>query len=118
MEYKKAYHDTLEQLFFASQTLVDREYQDTVKLKCFQNMNEVIQVFWDGMEKSTGERKSKSEDNFNKLVFVFDRLGNMFLTELKARKDKAEFDIALIEASKRIEELEKRIKELEGINTF
>lgn len=110
MDYKKEYQQTIEQLFFAVRELEEHKKSEELNYLVLSNQSQVIGSLWENLDKMQGARKDNAEKTMQKLIFVFMHIGKIYLDELKWRKDLFKANQSLLEASKRIEELEKELK--------
>lgn len=118
MDYKKEYQQTIEQLFFAVRELEEHKKAEELNYLVLSNQSQVIGSLWENLDKMTGARKENAEKTMQKLIFVFMHIGKIYLDELKWRKDLFKANQSLIEATKKIEELEKQIKTLQEIDSL
>ena len=118
MDYKQAYHETVEQLFLTQQQLITHENEKELTYKILCNQSEVIGEIWAGLEKATGERREKAELMLQKLILVFNHMGRVYLSELAARKRNLELNQALLDAAEKIKSLENELNTLKQIENF
>lgn len=116
MDYKKEYQNTIEQLFFAVRELEESKKSEELNYLILTKQSEVIGSLYENIDKMEGARKDNAENTMQKLIFVFMHIGKIYLDELKWRKDLFNANKSLIEASKRIEELEKELRTEREIN--
>lgn len=109
MDYKKEYQQTIEQLFFAVRELEEHKKAEELNYLVLSKQSEVIGSLWENLEKMQGTRRDNAEMTMQKLIFVFMHIGKIYLDELKWRKDLFKANQSLIDAAKRIEELEKEL---------
>jgi len=109
MDYKKEYQQTIEQLFFAVRELEEHKKAEELNYLVLSNQSEVIGSLWENLDKMQGARRDNAEKTMQKLIFVFMHIGKIYLDELKWRKDLFKANQSLIDAAKKIEELEKEL---------
>jgi hypothetical protein len=109
MDYKKEYQQTIEQLFFAVRELEEHKKAEELNYLVLSNQSEVIGSLWENLDKMQGTRRENAEMTMQKLIFVFMHIGKIYLDELKWRKDLFKANQSLIDAAKKIEELEKEL---------
>ena len=110
MDYKKQYQQTIEQLFFAVRELEEGKKAEEMNYLILTKQSEVIGSLFENLDKMEGQRKDNAENTMQKLIFVFMHIGKIYLDELKWRKDLFKANQSLLEASKRIDELEKELR--------
>ena len=110
MDYKKEYQNTIEQLFFAVRELEESKKSEELNYLILTKQSEVIGSLYENLDKMEGQRKENAETTMQKLIFVFMHIGKIYLDELKWRKDLFKANQSLLDAAKRIEELEKELR--------
>ena len=116
MDYEKAYHKTLEQLFFATGELSREDKQKEVEYAIFTQLSALISDFYSKVDTLQGERKIKAETTLKTLFFVFHNLGQVYLKSLAARKRNFELSKENLFLADRIAELEKELTILKNID--
>lgn len=110
MDYKEKYKETIEQLFFATRELEEHKRSEELNYLVLSKQSEVIGSLWENLDKMQGARKDNAEKTMQNLIFVFMHIGKIYLDELKWRKDLFKANQSLIDAAKKIEELEQELK--------
>jgi hypothetical protein len=110
MDYKKEYQQTIEKLFFAVRELEEHKKAEELNYLVLSKQSEVIGSLWENLDKMQGTRRDNAEMTMQKLIFVFMHIGKIYLDELKWRKDLFKANQSLIDAAKKIEELEQELK--------
>tara|TARA_R110000868_G_scaffold185711_5_gene427743 strand:+ start:789 stop:1151 length:363 start_codon:yes stop_codon:yes gene_type:complete len=109
IDYKQQYQQTIEQLFFAVRELEEGKKAEELNYLILTKQSEVIGFLFENLDKMEGARKDNAESTMQKLIFVFMHIGKIYLDELKWRKDLFKANQSLLDAAKRIEELEKEL---------
>jgi curved DNA-binding protein CbpA len=86
MDYKKAYFETLEQLYFKTREIEERDRAEEQNLRTIEHLKSIIQKFDESVDLLEGVRKENAIKTLKSLYFVFNRLGSVYLDELAARK--------------------------------
>jgi len=109
-DYKKRYLETLEQLYFKTRELDERDRSEEQNLRTVEHLRSIIQKFDDSVELLDGTRKENAIKTLKSLYFVFNRLGNIYLSELAARKKAFKLEKENLELLNKINELNEQIR--------
>lgn len=112
------YLTTLEQLFFATRNFSEVQKKQEQTFAVLAALSALISTFYSSLDRLQGERKINAESTIKTLQMVFSEIGSSYLLELYFRNKCGEYEKALIEASKRIEQLENEIKLLNNLTNF
>jgi hypothetical protein len=107
MDYKQAYLTTLEQLYFKTRELSERDRREEDNLRVLSELHTLITTFDRSFDTLEGKRKDNALNTIKTLIFIFNSLGKIYLDELAARKK-------LIQAQKDILTLTEKITTLES----
>tara|TARA_R110000868_G_scaffold151116_1_gene374708 strand:- start:1948 stop:2289 length:342 start_codon:yes stop_codon:yes gene_type:complete len=110
MDYKKRYLETLEQLYFKTREINERDRQEEQNLRTVEHLRSIIQKFDESVELLDGVRKENALKTLKSLYFVFNRLGTVYLAELAARKKAYKLEKENFELLKKINELNEQIR--------
>jgi len=116
MDYKKAYREVFEKLYFATAELTKAEKDSEYQIAVFNSLSLVLSDFISRVDTLHGERKKNAETTLKRLTYVFVRLGNVYLSELKWRKELFKVNKSLLELMKENEELKKQIEILNKLD--
>lgn len=86
MDYKKAYLETLEQLYFKTRELDEKSRTEEKTIYVLERLKTIITTFDSGVESMEGKRKENAINTLKSLYFVFNHIGRIYLDELAARK--------------------------------
>lgn len=118
MDYKEAYQETLQQLFFKTRELEAIERREEKNLIVLGQLEAVILQFDMSVDRLDGARKETALNTLKKLYFVFDHIGRIYLDELAARKKKFESDKLVLELLAKIGTIEKELEIERKIKEF
>jgi hypothetical protein len=112
IDYKAAYMFTLEQLYFKTRELSERDRREEDNLRVLSELHTLITTFDRSFDTLEGKRKDNALNTIKTLIYVFNSLGKIYLDELATRKK-------LIQAQKDILMLTEKITTLESeLNTL
>ncbi len=112
------YEETLEQLYFATRSLMAHERKEDDALIALDDLRAIINDFIVQVDKIQGERKKEWEMRVNTLKNVFNQVGSIYLNELYWRKKVYKLESDNLNLTSEIERLNKEIEVLKGINEF
>jgi hypothetical protein len=112
------YIETLEQLFFATRNFSEVQKRNENTFAVLSDLSALISTFYSSLDRLQGERKINAENTIKTLQRVFSEIGSSYLLELYFRNKCGQYEKALIEASKKIENLENEIILLNNLETF
>ena len=115
MDYREEYLKTVEQLFFATRELEKQKRHEDTAYRVLIEQAKVIDGIWANLEKMTGPRLENAEKMLKGLVFVYNRIGAVYMAELKWRKQLNEAQKSLLEAAEKINVLENQLKATEEL---
>ena len=110
MDYKKAYLETLEQLYFKTREIEERDRAEEQTLRTIEHLKSIIQKFDESVDLLEGARKENAIKTLKSLYFVFNRLGSVYLDELAARKKSFKLQKENLELLNTINDLNEQIK--------
>ena len=118
MDYKESYELTLQQLYFATREIAERDRREEKNLIVLGYLEAIIISFDSSLDRLQGERKTSAINTLKKLYFVFNHLGRIYLDELSARKKLFKAQSEILELSRTIEELQSQLKVERELNNF
>jgi RNA-splicing ligase RtcB len=118
MNYKKAYEKTFMQLYLLKAQMTFDEQKEAKTLHIVGKLGNVITTLHNSAEQASGERKEKAEKILTDLVSVHQHIGQLYLSEMAARARNLELNKNILDLATRLESAEKRVKDLEGIDSF
>jgi hypothetical protein len=116
MDYKQAYMETLEQLYFKTRELSERDRREEDNLKVLSELHTLITTFDRSFDTLEGKRKDNALNTIKTLIFVFNSLGKIYLDELAARKKLIQAQKDILTLSEKITTLESELNTLKNID--
>lgn len=110
------YAETLEQLYFATRSLMAKERKEDEAIKALDDLRAIINDFIIQVDKIQGERKKEWEMRVNTLKNVFNQVGSIYLNELYWRKKVYKLESDCLNLTSEIERLKKEIEVLNNIS--
>ncbi len=118
MDYRVQYEKTVEQLFFKTQELIQATNTIEEPYLVLSDISQLIGTFYASLDSLQGQRKINAENALKTLYRCFEFYGRSYLRELEARKRNYQLNEALLEASKKIEQLQAEINILKNIDSL
>lgn len=109
MDYKKAYLETLEQLYFKTREIEERDRAEEQNLRTVEHLRSIIKKFDESVDLLDGARKENALKTLKSLYYVFNRIGSVYLDELEARKKSFKLEKENLELLNTINELQCQI---------
>jgi hypothetical protein len=116
MDYKQAYMETLEQLFFKTRELSERDRREEDNLRVLSELHTLITTFDRSFDTLEGKRKDNALNTIKKLIYVFNSLGKIYLDELAARKKLIQAQKDILMLTEKITALESELTALKNID--
>ena len=116
MSVEQKYQETLEQLYFVTRDLTEVQKKQEQTFIAVSELSSLISTFHTSLDTLQGERKTKAINTIKTLQMVFSEIGSSYLMELYFRNKCFQYEKSIIEATKKIERLEKEINILTQID--
>ena len=116
MSAEQKYQETLEQLYFVTRDLTEVQKKQEQTFIAVSELSALISTFHTSLDTLQGERKTKAINTIKTLQMVFSEIGSSYLMELYFRNKCFQYEKSIIEATKKIERLEKEINILTQID--
>jgi hypothetical protein len=116
MDYKKAYFETLESLFFKTRELSERDRREEDNLRVLSELHTLITTFDRSFDTLEGKRKDNALNTIKTLIFVFNHIGKIYLDELAARKKNIQLQKDILTLTEKITALESELNALKQID--
>ena len=116
MSVEQKYQETLEQLSFVTRDLTEVQKKQEQTFIAVSELSSLISTFHTSLDTLQGERKTKAINTIKTLQMVFSEIGSSYLMELYFRNKCFQYEKSIIEATKKIERLEKEINILTQID--
>jgi hypothetical protein len=118
MDYKEAYMFTLEQLYFKTRELSERDRREEDNLKVLSELHTLITTFDRSYDTLEGKRKDNALNTIKTLIYVFNSLGKIYLDELAARKKLIQAQKDILMLTEKITALESELNALRQIDSL
>lgn len=118
MSVEQKYQETLEQLYFVTRDLTKVQKKQEQTFIALSELSELISTFNTSLDTLQGERKTKALNIIKTLQMVFSEIGSSYLMELYFRNKCFEYEKSIMEATQKIERLEKEINILTQIDNL
>ena len=118
MSVEQKYQETLEQLYFVTRDLTQVQKKQEQTFIALSELSALISTFYTSLDTLQGERKTKGLNIIKTLQMVFSEIGSSYLMELYFRNKCFEYEKSIMEATKKIERLEKEINILTQIDNL
>jgi len=118
MDYKKAYEETIEKLFFVTRENNNWLKEEDTKYYVLTQLSEVISALFDSIDNLPTPRKIAAENTLKKLLVVFDNLSKFYFDEMVMRKKLFTAQAEILELSRKVEQLEKELLIEKELNKF
>ena len=118
MDYKKAYEETIEKLYFVTRENNNWRKEEDTKYYVLTQLSEVISALFDSIDSLPIQRKIAAENTLKKLLVVFDNLAKFYFDEMVMRKKLFKAQSEILELSRKIEQLENELKVEKELNKF
>jgi hypothetical protein len=115
-DFKDKYHETLDQLLFATERLSVIERREEKTFIVLMQLSALIRDFTIQVDKIQGERKKEWENRIKTLKGIFEQIGAVYLQELYWRKKLAVEQKAVLDLSAQLTTALNRIEQLEKMN--
>lgn len=112
------YLETLEQLFFISQSFSKVEKKEEYCLAILDSLRALILTFDSSVDTLQGQRKINALNTIKILKEIFNYLGSQYIAEIYWRKKTYKLEQSLIDAAKEIEDLKAQINVLTNLESF
>lgn len=116
MSVEQKYQETLEQLYFVTRDLTKVQKKQEQTFIALSELSALISTFYTSLDTLQGERKTKALNIIKTLQMVFSEIGSSYLMELYFRNKCFEYEKSIMEATQKIERLEKEINILTQID--
>jgi hypothetical protein len=116
MSVEQKYQETLEQLYFVTRDLTEVQKKQEQTFIAVSELSSLISTFHTSLDTLQGERKTKAINTIKTLQMVFSEIGSSYLMELYFRNKCFQYEKSIMEATKKIERLEKEINILTQID--
>jgi hypothetical protein len=116
MSVEQKYQETLEQLYFVTRDLTEVQKKQEQTFIAVSELSSLISTFHTSLDTLQGERKTKAINTIKTLQMVFSEIGSSYLMELYFRNKCFQYEKSIMEATKKIELLEKEINILTQID--
>ena len=116
MSVEQKYQETLEQLYFVTRDLTEVQKKQEQTFIAVSELSTLISTFHTSLDTLQGERKTKAINTIKTLQMVFSEIGSSYLMELYFRNKCFQYEKSIMEATKKIERLEKEINILTQID--
>jgi chromosome segregation ATPase len=116
MSAEQKYQETLEQLYFVTRDLTELQKKQEQTFIAVSELSALISTFHTSLDTLQGERKIKAINTIKTLQMVFSEIGSSYLMELYFRNKCFQYEKSIMEATKKIERLEKEINILTQID--
>ena len=118
MSVEQKYQETLEQLYFVTRDLTEVQKKQEQTFIAVSELSSLISTFHTSLDTLQGERKTKAINTIKTLQMVFSEIGSSYLMELYFRNKCFQYEKSIMEATQKIEKLEKEITILNNLNNF
>lgn len=115
-DFKDKYHDTLDALLNATQSLTIKERQEEQSFVVLMQLSAIIHEFSDKVKKIQGEQKKEWENRIKTLKGIFEQIGAIYLQELYWRKKLIKEQQTTLTLSEQVQTLTNRIEQLEKMS--
>ena len=116
MSVEQKYQETLEQLYFVTRDLTEVQKKQEQTFIAVSELSSLISTFHASLDTLQGERKTKAINTIKTLQMVFSEIGSSYLMELYFRNKCFQYEKSIMEATQKIERLEKEINILTQID--
>ena len=116
MSVEQKYQETLEQLYFVTRDLTEVQKKQEQTFIAVSELSTLISTFHTSLDTLQGERKTKAINTIKTLQMVFSEIGSSYLMELYFRNKCFQYEKSIMEATQKIERLEKEINILTQID--
>lgn len=116
MSAEQKYQETLEQLYFVTRDLTEVQKKQEQTFIAVSELSALISTFHTSLDTLQGERKTKAINTIKTLQMVFSEIGSSYLMELYFRNKCFQYEKSIMEATQKIERLEKEINILTQID--
>ena len=116
MSVEQKYQETLEQLYFVTRDLTEVQKKQEQTFIAVSELSALISTFHTSLDTLQGERKTKAINTIKTLQMVFSEIGSSYLMELYFRNKCFQYEKSIMEATQKIERLEKEINILTQID--